>query len=588
MVRSIHIALTALLLCGVTVVNRCTLGTGSETTNSAVVGVIYQSDGKTRAAGAFVAIRPEETLADTSGILSKTATKTAAVTTDDTGGFFFDATLDTGVYVIEAEDDDNNRALIEPVRISYASSPEKVTMTLLPAGVITGTVRLLQGGDPRNVFVCAFGINRFTMPDTGGQFTFDSLAEAVYDLRIITAFDDYAVLDTFGITVRSGEVTDLDTLLPSFTGIPVPAGLSLSYDTLKRIVALSWEKSDTLLVNGYKVYRRCSDSEFVTVATLPVTDTCYCDSSVLQDKTYGYRITAIDGDDNEGDYSSGANVTATGAFELVSVIGTSGGGVGPFEAPRGITGDADRVYIADYNLGKIEKYDYQGTRIGGISTSFKPFNIFLSRNNNIIVCTFANREPHLILRIDTSGVIIDTFDICDDINEPYDICQNGNGDFIVANRASNKVVIFDEGGDYLTSLGGQGSGEGFFNDMYGVAVDDSGSIYVTDGGNNRIQKFTGDGTLAAVWGCAGTAVGAFSRPSDMAFDGNGNLYIMELSGRRVQKFTANGIVIERFGIGGDAAGQFGDNLNCMWIDSGGRIWISEGANSYRVQIFNPR
>jgi len=124
--------------------------------------------------------------------------------------------------------------------------------------------------------------------------------------------------------------------------------------------------------------------------------------------------------------------------------------------------------------------------------------------------------------------------------------------------------------------------------MYGVAVDDSGSIYVTDGGNNRIQKFTGDGTLAAVWGCAGTAVGAFSRPSDMAFDGNGNLYIMELSGRRVQKFTANGIVIERFGIGGDAAGQFGDNLNCMWIDSGGRIWISEGANSYRVQIFNPR
>lgn len=559
-------------------------GTASETTNSAVVGTVYRSDGTTPAEGAIVRIRPVDTIV----IFSSNLTVETGTTTTDADGFFtFDQTFDPGTYVIEAEYGDTNRALIASVTVTENSSTESVTLVLKHPGAITGTIHLTEGGDPRGVFIYAFGLDRFTTPDTNGEFTFDTLAEAVYDLRIFTVSNDYAVLDVFGVPVRSAEITELDTLTPLYTGIPKPKRLSWSYDTLKQIVSLSWAKCDTELVKGYRMYRKRSDSDFVRITTSPINDTVFADSFVVQDATYEYRITAVDEEGNEGHYSTGVSVVAAGGYVLVKGIGTRGTGDGQFQEPRGITGDSAYVYIADYLLGKIEKYDMQGTFIGGFTTAFKPFNLLLSRRKNLVICSFSNVDPHLIIRTDTSGVVIDTFEINVDVQEPFDLAQDADGNFFIANRVSNKVVVYNEKGDYLKTFGGPGTENGRFNDICGIGVDDRGFMYVTDGGNNRVQKLRSDGVFDNTWGTEGNAIEGFSQPFDISVGSHDFLFVLERTGRRLKKIDPAGNVMSRFGTAGNEPGQFGRNLNCIWLDYMDRIWISEGMNSCRVQIFKP-
>ncbi|MBN1760819.1 MAG: hypothetical protein JW863_20995 [Chitinispirillaceae bacterium] len=291
---------------------RCTLpssqdeaGNISQTGNGRVAGILYVSDGATPARNAIVTIRPRASLADTVGLgIGKRLADTATVTTDDSGKFEFDSTLDTGLYVIEANQGDTALGLIDSVHVTDPDSTVVVEDTLKPAGSITGTIYLSEGGDVRKVFILAFGINRFATPNTDGQFSFDSLAEGKYDLRIISSLDDYAVLDTFGVPVVSEEVTDLDTLRIPFTGIPTPENLTVFYDTLTNSVTLSWETADPSLVQGYNVLRREGTSgQYTAVNAAFVPDTFFTDTpenGLEKGVTYQYIIRATDADENEG------------------------------------------------------------------------------------------------------------------------------------------------------------------------------------------------------------------------------------------------------------------------------------------------
>ncbi|MBD3392019.1 MAG: hypothetical protein GF418_08095, partial [Chitinivibrionales bacterium] len=140
----------ALYLCCTT--DSPTAGNSSESGNGIVAGILYEPDGTGFAAGIPVKIRPKNTLADTAGFggLTKRLADTMTVTTDDSGRFVFDTTLDTGTYVIEAISG-NNAVLIDSVVVQDTVNlpPD----TLEPVGAIKGVIRLSEGGDPRKVFV---------------------------------------------------------------------------------------------------------------------------------------------------------------------------------------------------------------------------------------------------------------------------------------------------------------------------------------------------------------------------------------------------------------------------------------------------
>jgi hypothetical protein len=270
-------------------------GNGSGIGNGVVVAMLYNQNG-TPAVGVRVFIRPKKSLADTSGTgLPKRLAilaETDSVFTDTNGRYAFDTTLDTGTYVIEAASG-NNAVLIDSVAVkSKAATDTLPPDTLKPAGAIKGVIKLSEGGDPRKVFVLAFGIDRFAKVNVDGSFKFSGLARGTYDLRLISSLNNYGVLDTVNISVKSSDTTDLDTIELPFTGIPTPKNLNVSYDTLTQTVILKWDAADTSLIDGYNIYRAIKGQNFslLTQTPLPETATIYHDSNVTIGNTYEYRL----------------------------------------------------------------------------------------------------------------------------------------------------------------------------------------------------------------------------------------------------------------------------------------------------------
>jgi dihydrofolate reductase len=305
-----------------------TIGNGSDIGNAVVVGKLYAADGVTPAAGVCVHIRPKKSLADTSGIglIKRLSSLTAvdSVTTDDAGWFAFDSTLDTGTYVITSASG-NNAVLIDSVSITNRDLTDSLPPdTLKPAGALKGVIMLSEGGDKSNIFMLAFGIDKFARVDADGKFKFQNLAEAVYDLRIISSLADYRALDIYGISVWSKDTTDMDTIELPFIGIPTPKNVSIIYDTTGQIIALTWNKADTALVKGYNIYRRNIDSNFAVINRSIVMDTTYFDNTLAEDGTYEYLVAALDKQNNEGNRSLAITVVFKNRLQLATSAPTFG------------------------------------------------------------------------------------------------------------------------------------------------------------------------------------------------------------------------------------------------------------------------
>lgn|GEM_PF-6463531 len=317
--KSILLALT--LFC-VLLPHSCTkdiAGNSTQTGNPAVVGTLYEPDGHTPAANATVTVRKRNSLADTSG--SGPSINVLAVTTNDSGKFSIDSIQD-GLYSIEATKD-TNAVLIDSVSITAKDTVRLGPDTLRPTGKIVGVIKLAEGGDPRKVFIQAYDIDRFGLVNADGSFAFSRLARGTYHLRFTPALQDYDVLEMPGVKVGADSVTDLDTVEMPFSGIPVPRNVKINYDTLKQIVTLTWSKEDTSNVEGYNIYRRNSGDAFGKIPLYSIRggwDSCFSDSTVLQDMTYEYKVISLDKTDVEGMSSEIVSVNTATPLRLIRTI----------------------------------------------------------------------------------------------------------------------------------------------------------------------------------------------------------------------------------------------------------------------------
>jgi hypothetical protein len=300
-----------------------------------ISGTIFNKNGSP-AKNVSIYLRKKTYLANISAFLSKKSTvlDRALATTDGNGKFTID-TVDTGVYVLEGTDGGNNLALNDSVSVKNKGSTVVLPPdTLEPAGAIKGVIRLSNGGDPRKVFVLAFGIDKFAQVDSGGGFKFMNLAPGKYDLRLIPVLDNYNVLDEFNIPVKAADTTNLDTIKLPYTGIPSLTGLKVSYDSLNQIVKLLWNKPTTgKKVQSYTIYRKNSDSINYVAIKGGLTDTTYNDSTVLPDQTYAYGVAVIDTNNSRGDMSIAGSVMIATYFHVDTSFGGVGTGPGQFDGP---------------------------------------------------------------------------------------------------------------------------------------------------------------------------------------------------------------------------------------------------------------
>jgi hypothetical protein len=499
-------------------------GNGTQIGNPTIVGVIYQPDGKTPAQNATVCLRGKSSLIDIG--LKKQKEYNPTVTTNAKGEFAL-YSVAHGTYVIECSDKNNHYALYDSVTI--IDSTNSVTLpsdTLKPAGVIQGKINLSEGGDLNNIYVLVFGVQRFSVVDSNGNFTVNNLAEGNYKLRIISNLKDYDLLDTSMISVVSNDTTKLTISLP-FTGIPTVKNLTSNYDTLSRKVTLSWNTVDTSNILGFNVYRcekyelnadlmrgsQNPDSTKLVTNPLytkltrltPAKGFSFVDSTGTQNLTYIYKVSAVRKDSAEGSKSEGVTVRIATYFTLDTIFN------GRFIDKEEIKGWDPTKFI--YKNGSFYIVSDSGIRV--FDTLFnrtalwsnvpqRPFEIAADNNGQIYVsCVDTSKDIVSINIYAPSGTLnrkitlkdsLDTTSI--EINATL-FTVSKNGHIILVNSDKDSIFICDTAGSIIKKVGG------FYNarktgqvkeGITNITTDQLDNLYVYEY-NAGIKVFNADGVL---------------------------------------------------------------------------------------------
>jgi DNA-binding beta-propeller fold protein YncE len=131
-------------------------------------------------------------------------------------------------------------------------------------------------------------------------------------------------------------------------------------------------------------------------------------------------------------------------------------------------------------------------------------------------------DGELLLRLGKAGVAGNdeyTFD------QPCDVVVAPNGDIFVAdghaeNGSNHRIVKYDGTGRFLMQFGGPGTDRGQLRVPHALAMDSQGRLFVADRANNRVQIFDQNGNFIDAWT-------QFGRPSGLYIDRNDVLYVAD-------------------------------------------------------------
>ena len=104
------------------------------------------------------------------------------------------------------------------------------------------------------------------------------------------------------------------------------------------------------------------------------------------------------------------------------------------------------------------------------------------------------------------------------------------------------MQAFGKDGEFLRKWGGPfalniyGPFNGWFTTVTAIALDGKGNVFVADFYNHRIQKFTRDGEFLTSFGVEGNGEGEFFHPIAMAAAANGSIYVVDFGNNRIQQW----------------------------------------------------
>ena len=125
---------------------------------------------------------------------------------------------------------------------------------------------------------------------------------------------------------------------------------------------------------------------------------------------------------------------------------------------------------------------------------------------------------------------------------PNGVAVDAAGYTYVADSNNGRLLVFDQGGSLVTSVG-RGAGEGNLGLPRGVVADGQGRVYVVDTSGQMVfvyaQYQPGSSQLDYLgsFGTEGIDNGQFAYPNGIAADGRGRLYIADSTNDRVQLWS---------------------------------------------------
>ena len=220
--------------------------------------------------------------------------------------------------------------------------------------------------------------------------------------------------------------------------------------------------------------------------------------------------------------------------------------------PYDVAVEDNEVYIAVYGRNCIEVYNQNGQRIRTIG-NYTGRVVPHSRKPRVNAC--ANVQ----------------------LSSPSALAIQG-GVLYVVDSSACCVQTLTKTGEFLSSFGTSGVGNGHLNNPRGICVDDKGHMFVSECGNNRISVFETNGTF--LYHITGNAANGsnLNCPWGLAFDQRGNIHVADTNTSMIKVFTPEGQYLEQYSSGvNQPAG--------IAIDDEGNIFITDnGYNNYGLGV----
>ena len=258
-----------------------------------------------------------------------------------------------------------------------------------------------------------------------------------------------------------------------------------------------------------------------------------------------------------------------------------------FDETPGVAVDAqEHVYVLHRGPHSIMEFDKGGNlvRSWGDGVFVRPHGLKFDAEGNLWA---VDDQGHMVVKMDAQGRVRMVLgrkntkgETKDTFNRPTDIAFAPNGDIYISDGYGNsRVVKYTRDGQYVTTWGKKGAGEGEFNLPHSVAVDKQGRVYVGDRDNHRMQVFDANGKFITQWKHVGSPWGIVITPDESLFmcDGYNN---------RILKLNLKGEVLGVLSGPGKLPGLI-DYSHHLAIGPSRSIYVAEIKN-WRVQKFVPQ
>lgn len=268
----------------------------------------------------------------------------------------------------------------------------------------------------------------------------------------------------------------------------------------------------------------------------------------------------------------------------------------PFDKPWGAVAHDHRVYISDTLGRKVHVYDMAAktyTEVGnkGAGSLAKPLGMAVDGSGRLYVVDGSGKR---VVVYDADGKFVNSIGHQGDLERPSSLAVSKDGSRIyvvdVGGVDSDKhhIVVFDDRGDKVMTIGTRGNEDGQLNLPVGIALHPNGNIYVVDAGNFRVQAFTANGKFIRKFGDVGRRTGQFARPKDIAIDNDGNVYVTDSSFGNFQIFDEKGQLLLFVGERGSdgTAAQFMLPTGIAIDHSDGRVYVVDQFFK-KVDVFRP-
>ena len=210
----------------------------------------------------------------------------------------------------------------------------------------------------------------------------------------------------------------------------------------------------------------------------------------------------------------------------------------------------DGVSILAPNGTKLRSFPGQFRYPRGVAVDDEG-NILVADGNNHRIQKFTN-DGQFLTSVGTEGTEQLQF------RSPRDVAFNThNKKVYVVDKANDRIQVLNSDLTFSNIIGGEyGTKDKEFAFPWGITCDSTGNVYVADSGNNRIQVFTASGKFLRQFGHHGNGEGELDWPVGVAVDSRGMVFVSDYNNNRISVFTTEGRFLKSFGRNGTKPGEF--------------------------------